>query len=106
MSYTRANYEDVEAKSDAMHFMRDELDAENLGFTVVEAEPDWVGMEHDHADEGHEEVYYLTRGHATLVVDDDEVELSEGDAVRVSPDATRQLRNGSEESWLVVVGAP
>ena len=106
MSHTKVNYRDGDEKADGMYFLRDELDAENLGFTVVEADPDWTGMEHDHADEGEEEVYYLVEGEATLVVDDESVELEPGDAVHVAPDATRQIRNGSEESQFVVAGAP
>ncbi len=106
MSHTRANYRDVAATADALHFMREELDTENLGFTVVEADPDWTGMEHDHADEDHEEVYFLVEGEASLVVEGDEVKLNPGDAVRVSPDAERQIRNGPVESRFVIVGAP
>ncbi|MDS0298906.1 cupin domain-containing protein [Halogeometricum sp. S1BR25-6] len=106
MSHTKANYRDGGEKADGMFFLREELDAENLGFTVVEADPDWTGMEHDHADEDHEEVYYLVEGGATLHVDGESVDLEPGDAVRVSPDASRQLENGSEESRLVVAGAP
>ena len=106
MSHTEANYRDGDEKADGMFFLREALDAENLGFTVVEADPDWTGMEHDHADEGEEEVYYLVEGGATLHVDGESVDLEPGDAVRVSPDASRQLENGSEESRLVVAGAP
>ncbi|ESP88714.1 cupin domain-containing protein [Candidatus Halobonum tyrrellensis] len=104
MSHTHVSVDDVEP-SGPMRFMRDPLDCENLGFTVVEADAGWSGPEHDHADEGHEEVYYLVDGAATVVVDGDAVPLSPGEAVRVSPDASRRL-DASEESTLVVAGAP
>jgi mannose-6-phosphate isomerase-like protein (cupin superfamily) len=106
MSYSKVNHRDVEPKAETMHFLRDALGCENLGFTVAECAANWTGMEHDHAERGHEEVYYLVEGEATLHVDGDEVAMDPGDAVRVSPDASRQIENGPRESTFVVVGAP
>ena len=106
MSYTSANYRDVDPVAGGLYFLRDALDCENLGFSVIDCEPNWTGKEHDHADGGHEEVYYLVEGEATVHVDGDEVALDPGDAVRVSPDASRQIENGPRESSFVVVGAP
>jgi uncharacterized cupin superfamily protein len=106
MSYTKVNYRDVDPKGEGMYFLRDALGCENLGLTVVDCEPNWTGMEHDHADRDHEEVYYLVEGEATLYVDGDEVALDPGDAVRVAPEASRQIENGPRESTLVVAGAP
>lgn len=106
MAHTKVNSGDVDPVGEAMHFLRDPLDAEHLGLTVVEADPGWTGKEHDHADEGHEEIYYLVDGAATVTIDGEDVDMEPGDAVRVSPDATRQIRNGDEESTLVLAGAP
>ncbi|WP_435063981.1 cupin domain-containing protein [Halobaculum sp. EA56] len=106
MSYTRVNYRDTEAVNDAMHFLRDPLECEQLGVTVVECDPGWTGMEHDHADRDHEEVYVLVEGEATVRVDGEEVDMTAGDALRLSPDATRQIRNGDTESTVVLAGAP
>ncbi|ELY59226.1 cupin 2 barrel domain-containing protein [Natronococcus amylolyticus DSM 10524] len=103
--YTTANYHDVDDQS-GLHFLRDELNCENVGVTVLECEPGWEGMEHDHADEGQEEVYLLLEGEATVTVEDESVELSEGDAIRIPPDATHQIHNGDAESRFVLVGAP
>ncbi|POG55001.1 cupin domain-containing protein [Haloferax marisrubri] len=106
MSYTKANYEDVDAVGGGLHFLRDELDCVELGFSVLEADPDWSGKPHDHAEQGHEEVYYLVSGEATLVVEEKALDLEPGDAVRVAPEDTRELRNGPEESTFVIAGAP
>lgn len=106
MTYTRVNYEDIEARADAMHFLRDPLDAEKLGLTVVDCEPGWTGMEHDHAEKDHEEIYYLTEGEATVVVEDEAVEMAAGDALRVSPDGTRRIENDDTASTFVLAGAP
>jgi mannose-6-phosphate isomerase-like protein (cupin superfamily) len=106
MSYTKVNHRDVEPTSEALYFLRDALDCENLGLTVIECDPNWTGMEHDHADGDHEEVYYLVDGEATMHVDGDEVALDPGDALRVAPEVTRQIENGPRESTFVVAGAP
>ena len=106
VSYTVVNYEDVDAVADGMHFLRDPLECSNLGLTVVECDPGWTGKEHDHGEQGQEEVYVLVDGEATVAVDGESVELTSGDALRVSPDSRRQIHNGETESTFVVVGAP
>ncbi|PSP27090.1 cupin [Halobacteriales archaeon QH_2_65_14] len=105
MSYTAENYEDVEQLAPGMHFMRNALDCDNLGVTVIEADAGWEGKEHDHADEGEEEVYVLLDGSGRMTIEDEEVSLDAGDAVRVDPDASRRLAF-DEESTMVIAGAP
>lgn len=106
MAYTIANYHDVDAIGGGLHFLRDALDCERLGITVIDAEPGWTGKEHDHVESNHEEVYVLVDGAASLTVDGETLELTPGDAARVSPDAVRQLHNGDGASTLIVVGSP
>jgi quercetin dioxygenase-like cupin family protein len=105
MGYDTATYTEVDPKAPGMYFLRDALDCTELGVTVVEGDADWDGMEHDHADAGHEEVYLLVEGDATLEVDGETVSLAAGDAVRVDPGSTRSL-GFEDESLLVVAGAP
>lgn len=106
MAYTKTNYQDVEAVAGTIHFLRDPLDCDRLGVTVLECDPGWSGREHDHADGDHEEVYLLLDGEATVTVDEDVVELEPGDALRIAPEATRQIQNGDAESTFVLAGAP
>ena len=106
MTHTKVNYQNVEPVSDAMHFLRDPLDCDQLGLTVVECGPGWTGMEHDHADDAQEEVYVLVEGEATVTVDDEEIEMETGDALRIAPETSRQIRNGDTESTFVLAGAP
>jgi len=106
MSYDKVNYGDVEAVADGMHFLRDPLDCEEFGLTVVECSPGWTGMEHDHAEDGQEEVYLLVSGEATITVDGEDVDLESGDALRVDPESSRLVQNGDTESTFVIVGAP
>ncbi|TKX73580.1 cupin domain-containing protein [Halorubrum sp. GN11_10-6_MGM] len=106
MGYDTTAYDGVEPRAPGMYFLRDALDCENLGVTVVEADDGWEGMEHDHADGDHEEVYVLLHGEATLTVDGDAVDLAPGDAVRVDPGSTRDLAFSADGSKMVIAGAP
>jgi quercetin dioxygenase-like cupin family protein len=106
MTHDKVNYQDVDPVSEAMHFLRDPLDCGQLGVTVVECDPGWTGTEHDHDTEDHEEVYLLVAGEATITVDGDDISMEAGDALRVAPDATRQIENGDTESTFVIAGAP
>ena len=105
MSHTRVSYDEVEPRAPGMHFLRDALDCEELGITVLDATAGWDGKEHDHDHDDQEEVYLLVDGSATLTVDGEDVALDAGDAVRVAADATRAL-SFDEESQMVIVGAP
>lgn len=106
MAYTKVNYADVEPVAGSMHFLRDSLDCETVGVTVLDCEAGWSGKAHDHAEEDHEEVYLLVDGEATVTIDGEDVEMESGDAVRVPPEATRKIHNGDVESTFVLVGAP
>ncbi|MFC7074544.1 cupin domain-containing protein [Halovenus rubra] len=105
MSHDMTTYDEVEPLAPGMHFLRDELDCDNLGLTVLDAEAGWEGKEHDHAEDGEEEVYLLVDGSGTLTVDGKQVGLDAGDAVRVDPGATRRL-TFDQESTMVIAGAP
>ncbi len=106
MSYTRVNYTDIEPVSGAMHTLSDPLDSKEVGVTIARCEPGWRNRPHDHADNDHEEIYILIDGRATVVVDDEPVEMESGEAIRISPESTRQIRNGETESAFVLVSAP
>nr|WP_254282826.1 cupin domain-containing protein [Halomicroarcula limicola] len=82
------------------------MNCENVGVSVLDCEPGWSGKPHDHSDDGQEEVYVLVDGEATVTVDGDDVAMSAGDALRIEPDAKREIRNGETESQFVLVGAP
>ena len=105
MSHTSVSYDEVEPRAPGMHFLRDALDCDQLGITVLDATAGWEGKEHDHDHDDQEEVYLLVEGAATLTVDGEDLALDPGDAVRVDPGATRDLAF-SEESQMVIVGAP
>ena len=106
MAYEKVNYHDVESVADGLHFLRDPLGCEQFGISVLECEPGWTGKEHAHVDREHEEVYLLVDGSATVTINDEDVQMEGGDAIRLPPEATRQIRNGDTESLFVLAGAP
>jgi len=106
MTYTHVNYEDITPVSGAMHPLSDHLDSNEVGVSIARCDPGWRNQPHDHADNDHEEVYILIEGAATVVVDGEHVEMESGDAIRIPPEATRQIRNGEAESAFVLVSAP
>ncbi|WP_123533292.1 cupin domain-containing protein [Halosimplex salinum] len=106
MAPTKVNYADVDPVGGGLHFLRDDLDCENLGVSVLECDPDWTGKPHDHAEDGQEEVYVLVEGAATVTVDGEDVSMTAGDALRIDPEEERQIVNGSSESTFVLAGAP
>src|ERR687886_239870 len=63
--------------------------ARAFGFNYFFPPPNQKGREHDHAEEGQEEVYFVVRGSGRMLVGGEEVELKPGRFVRVDPDATR-----------------
>ena len=106
MPYRKVNYAEVEPVADAMHFLGEPLESEQLGVTMVRCNPGWRGMKHDHRDNQHEEVYVLIDGGAEVVIDGETVSMEPGDAIWIPPESTRQIRNGAEESAFVLVSAP
>ena len=105
-TYKRVNYRDIEPVSGGMHFLREPLDSERVGVTITRCEPNWNSRPHDHTENGHEEIYVLIEGSATVAVDGEAVEMESGDAIWIPPEATRQIRNGGDESAFVLVSAP
>lgn len=110
MSYQTAGLDDVDSVIDQewgdMRFLRDALGCESVGLTILELEPGGKGKEHDHAEDGQEEVYFVVEGEVEVDCDDETVALGEDEAIRLSPDQPRQIRNtGEERARLVLAGA-
>jgi len=103
---TRTRFDDVDPVAGGLYFLREELDCSNMGVSVLECEPGWTGKEHDHAEEGQEEVYVLVDGEATVTVDGEDITMEAGDALRLAPGEKRRIQNGETESQFVLVGAP
>ena len=112
MSYTKKNLRDVEDSavkfglSDAQEarFARRDLAAKQTGLTHLIIKPGQrEAFAHRHRDA--EEVYVVLAGSGRVKLDDDMVDLTELDAVRVGPGTTRQLEAGANGLEVLIVGA-
>lgn len=75
------------------------------GMNVLTLPPGWTRYpEHDHADDGHEEVYVVFRCAATLLVGEESVALAQGTFARVGPQERRKLVAGPEGVTLIALG--
>lgn len=111
MGYDTADKTDAESvvpeEYGGMWFLKDELDASDLGVTILELEPGGKGKEHDESSTGQEEIYYVVSGAVTIHLDGETVSLGAEDAIRLDPDQRRQIENtGDERATLVLAGAP
>jgi mannose-6-phosphate isomerase-like protein (cupin superfamily) len=85
------------------HFATDELDAKQTGFSYQVLKPgkrQAFGHRHDKA----EEVYVVLSGSGRVRLDDEIVEISSLDAIRVAPSIMRAFEAGDEGLEYVAFG--
>jgi mannose-6-phosphate isomerase-like protein (cupin superfamily) len=82
------------------------LGARAFGFNYFVFPPNVEGREHDHANDGHEEVYFVVEGSGRMRIDGEEVELRPGRLIRVDPRSTRMPISGEEGLEFLTIGAP
>lgn len=85
-------------------FPAKELDAGDTGFGHQRLKPgkrQGFGHQHEEA----EEVYYVVSGSGRVRLDDETVELSKDDFLRVAPKVKRRFEAGSDGLEFVVFGA-
>ena len=112
MGYTKKNLRDIEDSavkfglSDAQEarFARRDLAAEQTGLTHLVVKPGQrEAFAHRHRDA--EEVYVVLSGSGRVKLDDEIVDLTGLDAVRVGPGTTRQLEAGPDGLEVLIGGA-
>jgi mannose-6-phosphate isomerase-like protein (cupin superfamily) len=86
--------------------VRRAVGARAFGFNYFTLPARQQGREHDHAEEGQEEVYFVVRGSGLMVVDGEDVELKPGRFIRVDPAARRVPIAGDDGLEFVTFGAP
>jgi quercetin dioxygenase-like cupin family protein len=95
-----------EGPGGAVRKLRRALGARAFGFNYITLPPGAEGHEHDHGDDGQEEVYAVVRGSGRMRVDGEEIELHPGVFVRVDPESTRLPIAGPDGLEFVTFGAP
>jgi quercetin dioxygenase-like cupin family protein len=111
MSYTIKNLRDTEDKAPGFglsdmgeaHFPREELQAQSTGLAFHVLKPQRrqaFGHRHNEA----EEVTVVLAGGGRVRLDDEIVEISELDAIRVAPSVKRAFEAGPDGMTLLVFG--
>jgi mannose-6-phosphate isomerase-like protein (cupin superfamily) len=113
MSYTVKNLKEVDDSavehglSPALEarFAREPLDAEQLGLSYQRLAPEErTPFAHKHAQQ--EEIYVVVGGSGRARLDDEQVELRQWDALRISPDTVRAVEAGPDGIEFLALGAP
>jgi uncharacterized cupin superfamily protein len=86
--------------------VRDGLGVSAFGIQALRFPPNTDRYpEHDHAEDGQEEVYCVIDGSLTLHADGEEFELSKGSFARVGPSVTRKFVTGDDPAVVIALGA-
>jgi quercetin dioxygenase-like cupin family protein len=107
-SWTRANFgelRDVSPEDVAIQwrFAREALGSPELGLSRFTYEPG-AKMPWGHRHREQEEAYVVIAGSGRAKLDDEVIELSEGDALRVAPAVIRSFEAGPEGMDVICIG--
>jgi quercetin dioxygenase-like cupin family protein len=104
--YTVKSIEELESiHHGAVKLAGAELGIRSFGMQVLDFPagfPDYP--EHDHSDDGQEEVYVLLRGSAEFQIDGERIAVGTGQLVRIAPTATRKLVPGPDGMRVLAIG--
>ena len=106
MSYTVKAIDELESiHHGAVKLAGAELDIRSFGMQVLDFPAGFSDYpEHDHAEDGHEEVYVVLRGGADFVIDGEAVTVSEGDLLKVDATSRRKLQPGQDGVRILAIG--
>jgi hypothetical protein len=84
---------------------RAELGVESFGMQIIDLPPDYDGYpEHDHAEDGQEEVFIALRGSAEIEIAGERFPLDDDHVARVASGTMRKVWPGSDGLRLLVLG--
>ena len=105
--YCAKRIDDMEASfQGAFKKARAELGASAFGIQVLDLPPNLSEgyPEHDHSEDGQEEIYAFIRGSGRMQVEGDEIDLNPDVMVRVGPGVKRKITSGPEGLRIIAVG--
>lgn len=104
--YTAKQIDEMEgAFGGGLKKARAELGVTSFGMQVVDLPPNYNDYpEHEHAEDGQEEVYSVIRGSGAIEVEGQRVELTPDVLVRVGPGIKRKLFSGPEGMRVLALG--
>ena len=105
--YTIKRVEDFDAIfKGGFRRVRAGLGVTSFGLSLMHLPPNFRDYPlHDHTHDSQEEVYTVTEGRATLILDDGSHELEPGVWARVGPGEQRKLETGEEPATVIAIGA-
>jgi len=84
---------------------RAELGVESFGLQVIDMPPEYPDYpEHDHAEDGQEEVFMVMRGGGEIEIEGERFPLDPDHMVRVASGTKRKVWPGPEGIRMVIVG--
>jgi mannose-6-phosphate isomerase-like protein (cupin superfamily) len=105
--YTAKRFDEMAArKGGAFKLARHSLGVTSFGMQVLDL-PAGAGEfypNHDHVDDGQEEVYVVLGGGGAISIDGEEIALEPDMAVRVGPSSKRQLLPGDDGVRVLILG--
>lgn len=76
------------------------------GMNVIKMDPNCDSYpEHDHSEDGQEEVYVILKGHVKFKAGEEESELEQGMMVRVDPRQKRKFSTAEEGATILAIGS-
>jgi mannose-6-phosphate isomerase-like protein (cupin superfamily) len=105
-NYTAKNLGEMEAGfGGGFVKVRAELGVTSFGVQVIRMPPGYEDYpEHDHSEDGQEEVYTALKGSGWIDIEGERVDLGPGVFVRVPAGTTRKVHSGSDGVELLVIG--
>ncbi|HVP01865.1 MAG TPA: hypothetical protein VMT10_04785 [Solirubrobacteraceae bacterium] len=104
--YTAARIDDIEGiYGGSFKRVRAALGVSAFGMQVIDMPAGATGYpEHDHSQDGQEEVYVALRGSATMDIEGEQAPLDADHIVSVKPGTKRVVRPGPDGVRLLVIG--
>jgi mannose-6-phosphate isomerase-like protein (cupin superfamily) len=85
--------------------VRAELGVESFGMQIIDMPPGYEGYpEHDHSEDGQEEVYLALRGGGEIEIEGERYPLDPEHVAKVGPGIKRKLWPGEEGVRVLVLG--
>jgi mannose-6-phosphate isomerase-like protein (cupin superfamily) len=104
--YTAKRIDEMEAAfGGGMKKARAELGVESFGMQVIDLPANYGDYpEHDHEEDGQEEVYSVMHGSGQIEIEGERIELTPAVLVRVGPGIKRKLYAGPEGLRVLALG--
>ena len=84
---------------------RAELGVESFGMQIIDMPPNYDGYpEHDHSEDGQEEVYFTLRGAGEIEIEGERYPLDEDHVAKVGPGIKRKVWPGDDGIRILVLG--